>query len=106
LRGYKLCSETRFKKCPYGQSRNIEYRTNFKDEPEQFSSYFDCIYREYGGPTSVMLSSMTRREYQEMMDTHTHCTYSKDSESYYEWRCWKCNATVSSERERHRCFKF
>ncbi|MCK5615065.1 hypothetical protein KAR91_75075 [Candidatus Pacearchaeota archaeon] len=95
-----------FDKCLYPGSVIHSTIQEFKDDPK--ISYPSCRYRQYVGPiiehSAVPLQNFTRAEFEEKyIKKFTLCKHPSELSSVTEWRCYKCNATVGSERERHRC---
>ena len=70
------------------------------DEPAETA--LECPYVRYLGPQTVNLGRMTRREYREYVDKYTWC-YNPLAliPAKAEWRFFRCNALVASEKERH-----
>ena len=60
-----------------------------------------CPYKAYNGPTSIF-SSISTEQYNDLLKQYTSCHHLSEGIDKTEWRCFKCNAVVSSERERHK----
>ena len=95
----KICSG--FNKCPYPDSITNRKLQGFKDEPK--TSYVSCPFRKYIGPVGIRLAAFTRAEWKKFEEKHTLCMHPKEIIPTQEWRCYKCNALVESERTKHKC---
>lgn len=90
--------------CLHPESvRTLKILTSFKDEPEMFSTSLSCPYKKYYGPSCVIMTEFTRKEYEDMITKNTICTHSDEMITTRNYTCYKCNVTVSSEKERHKC---
>lgn len=90
-----------FNKCIHPGSVYSNKIQRFKDEPE--TTIILCRFRKYMGVYSIPLSKLTKAEWEKIEREHTFCWHPDELTHVHEWRCYKCNALVKSERERHRC---
>lgn len=89
-----------FDECPHPGLVSYTTTQGFKDDPK--IPYTSCRYRQYVGPTAVPLQNFTRAEFEEKyIKKFTLCKHPSELLPVTEWRCYKCNAVVGSERERH-----
>lgn len=89
-----------FDKCLYPGSVIHSTIQEFKDDPKR--PHTSCRYRQYVGPSTVPLQNFTRAQFEEKyIKKFTFCKHPSELSPVSEWRCYKCNATVGSERERH-----
>jgi len=100
-------SETKcpgYDNCPHpGSVRKLEILTSFKDEPKAYSTLYSCPHKQYYGPSCVVMTDFTRKEYEDMVTKNTICTHLDEMITTRNYTCYKCNATVPSEKERHKC---
>ena len=92
---------TGFDDCLHPGSVGSNEVQGFKDEPK--TTIVLCRFRKYVGPYGVLLSGYTRAEWEEHERKCTFCWHPEELTYVQEYRCYKCNAIVKSERERHKC---
>lgn len=90
-----------FNKCVHPGSIGSNKVEGFKDEPKR--TIISCRFKRYIGPCGVALSNYTRAKWEEFERKHTFCWHPDEITRAQEWRCYKCNTLVKSERERHKC---
>jgi len=100
-------SETKcpgYDNCLYpGSVRTTKILTSFKDEPEMYNTLQSCLHKQYYGPSRVVMTDFTREEYENMITKNTVCTHPDVMITTRNYTCYKCNAAVFSEKERHVC---
>ena len=92
-----------YEKCLHpGSVKENEVNMGLKDEPRiEIIKY--CRYQKYIGPNSVVMSEITKAEYEKMIQENTMCWHHDELKPAEEWRCYKCDGIVKSERERCQC---
>jgi hypothetical protein len=64
-----------FDKCPYEEVKEVIFQ-GFKDEPS--SKYKDCKYHHFVGPTGVLLSNFTRKEFEDWQAQFYICKHQNE----------------------------
>ena len=100
-------SETKcqgYDNCLHPESVRItKILTSFKDEPKTYNTLQSCPHKDYYGPCCVVMTDFTREEYENMIAKNTICGHPDEKTTTQDYMCYKCNAVVSSEKERHKC---
>ena len=86
-----------------GSIQTWKMLTSFKDEPEMFNVSQNCPHKQYRGPSCLVRTDFTIEEYENMIAKNTICKHPDEMINIKEYRCYKCDATLSSEKERHKC---
>lgn len=95
----RLCKG--FDNCIYPDSIQQYNMQSYRFVGESSVKYKFCSYRQGTNASLLTPNTVTTEEYEKFMSKHSFCYHPSEFIPADEWRCYKCNSIVLSEKERH-----
>ncbi|MBI5205956.1 MAG: DUF4124 domain-containing protein [Nitrospirae bacterium] len=89
-----------FDSCKYtGSIQKHTMQNHFLGE--QVSEYRFCSHQKRQDPSSFIPNNISIEEHEKILTKNSLCFHPSEFIPIEMWKCYKCNAIVSAERERH-----